>query len=73
MSYSTYCGLLYSVPILLLCLLAECAWGPSRPDDLKVVLAQYIINPCFLNVKPFPLLLVIGLAAERSYAPRFPV
>ena len=37
MSYSTYWSYLYSVALLNLCLVGECAVALSRPDPLKGV------------------------------------
>ena len=39
MSYSTYWSYLYSVALLNLCLVGECALAPGRPDPLKGVYA----------------------------------
>ena len=39
MSYSTYWSYLYSVALLTLCLVRECALAPGRPDPLKGVYA----------------------------------
>ena len=37
MSYSTYWSYLYSVALLNVCLVGECALAPGRPDPLKGV------------------------------------
>ena len=56
MSYSTYWSYLYSVALLNLCLVGECALAPGRPDPLKGVYGQeHLPNP------------VLEVVAHESY------
>ena len=52
MSYSTYWSYLYSVALLNLCLVGECALAPGRPDPLKGVYGMSDDNYQSLGTRP---------------------
>ena len=61
MSYSTYWSYLYSVALLNLCLVGECALAPGRPDPLKGVYGG-------AHEIPLPLMQICSMGRGRASA-----